>query len=206
MFGKVSISDPLSRASQLEAILYFKAQDVTVKELASVTDSSIQEVKSALKELQESLKDRGVSLVLQGNRAVLTSDARASKLIESMTNGEKEKELSKSALETLSIVSYKGPVSRPEIDYIRGVNSTYALRNLVLRGLIEKVKDGGATLYMPSIEALRFMGAESQEDLPHFEKLNTKADAVIKEEHTREEQESSTIFDESSDNPETQNE
>jgi segregation and condensation protein B len=93
--------------------------------------------------------------------------------------------LTKSSLETLSIVLYKNGVSRSEIDYIRGVNSSFILRNLIVRGLIEKItdpKDSRRLLYRPTFDALSFMGITSIEQLPNYSEVITQLQEVIKQE------------------------
>ena len=196
MFGNTPEKEPLTLRSKVEAILYYKAQEVSIKDLASITGASPKEVKVAVKDLQNSLQDRGLSVVQHGNKVALVTDERASEIITSFQKQEDQKPLSKSALETLSIVAYKGPIGRADIDYVRGVNSTYALRNLILRGLVQKVQDNGATRYSPTLEALRFMGVEDQGSLPHFDELNSAADGVIDEEKEIEKEKESTVFGE----------
>ena len=79
-------------------------------------------------------------------------------------------------METLSIVIYKNGVTRAEIDYIRGVNSSFTLRALSVRGLVEKTvdtKDNRRFVYKPSFELLSFMGVKSIENLPDYAEVNT---------------------------------
>jgi segregation and condensation protein B len=79
-------------------------------------------------------------------------------------------------LETLAIISYKGPMTRPEIDNIRGVNSSFIIRNLLIRGLIERdldVKKSNAYVYKISFELLRKLGLEKIEQLPGFQEYNS---------------------------------
>jgi segregation and condensation protein B len=106
-------------------------------------------------------------------------------IIESIRKEELVKDLSKASLDTLSIILYKNGVSRSEIDYIRGVNSSFIIRNLLVRGLIEKVideKDTRRNLYRPSFDALSYMGVTSVENLPNFENVRNELDNVLKQE------------------------
>jgi segregation and condensation protein B len=114
-----------------------------------------------------------------------------SKLIEDLQKEELNKELSKASLETLSIVLYKNGASRAEIDYIRGVNSSFTLRALSVRGLVEKmadIKDNRRYIYKPSFELLSFMGVTSIEELPDYTEVSSSLDVAAKnleEENTK---------------------
>ena len=110
-------------------------------------------------------------------------------LIEDLRKEELNKELSKAALETLSIILYKNGANRSVIDYIRGVNSSFTLRALSVRGLIEKItdpKDSRRYIYRPSFELLSYMGVKSVEELPDYGEIN-KSIEVSEEELEKEE-------------------
>ena len=88
-------------------------------------------------------------------------------------------------METLSIVLYKNGVSRSEIDYVRGVNSSFTLRALSVRGLVEKTidaKDSRRYIYRPSFELLSFMGIKNVEELPDYGEVNKELQIIIKNE------------------------
>jgi segregation and condensation protein B len=90
--------------------------------------------------------------------------------------------LTKAALETLAIVIYKGPLSRSEVDYIRGVHSSFSLRNLLVRGLIERVPhpdDSRVFLYRPSMNILTFFGVPRLEDMPEYAEIRKKLDEFL---------------------------
>jgi segregation and condensation protein B len=89
------------------------------------------------------------------------------------------KEIGKAGLETLAIILYNGPISRREVDYIRGVNSTFILRNLCVRGLVERepdLKDQRILRYKSSLSLLAHLGIKSVEELPEFEMLKNKTE------------------------------
>jgi segregation and condensation protein B len=97
--------------------------------------------------------------------------------IEQIAKDEMSKEIGKAGLETLAIVLYNGPISRREVDYIRGVNSTFILRNLCVRGLLEKeldIKDQRVFRYKSSLNLLAHLGLKKIEDLPEFEMFKNK--------------------------------
>ena len=93
-----------------------------------------------------------------------------------MKKEELSRELSKASLETLTIILYTDGVTRSEIDFIRGVNSSFILRNLSVRGLIEKsdAKEGRRNAYYPTLDTLAYMGVTRREELPDFDNLHTK--------------------------------
>lgn len=157
--------------SQIEAILYWKGETLMIKELSKMLGKTEQEIISALTELDLSLKNRGIRLVNNGDQVALGTASEAGKLIETLTKEETTKDLGKAGLETLSIILYRGPITRKEIDYIRGVNSTFIIRNLSIRGLVEKISDPKnlrSFLYKPTIDLLTLLGVENLEKLPEY--------------------------------------
>lgn len=102
---------------------------------------------------------------------MLATAPEVSGVIEKVRKEELSRDIGKAGIETLSVILYKGPVARSEIDYIRGVNSTFILRNLLIRGLIERIsnpKNQRSFLYKPTFELLSFLGISSIEELPKF--------------------------------------
>ena len=179
----------LSLASQIEALLFWKAEPVSIKKLASLLGKSEEEIKAALIFLRGALSERGITLIQLENEVTLGTAKEASELIESLTKEELTKDLGKAGLETLSIILYQGPISRAEIDYIRGVNSQFILRNLLVRGLIERIdnpKDQRSFLYKPTLQLLSFIGISKIEDIPEFEIV--KKDIENFKQHTNDEQ------------------
>jgi segregation and condensation protein B len=111
-------------------------------------------------------------LIEHDGEYTLGTNPESAKLIEAARTEELSKDLGKAGLETLAIVLYQGPIRRSDIDYIRGVNSNFILRNLLIRGLIERKpdpKDSRASVYLASMELLRFLGLSHVEDLKDFE-------------------------------------
>lgn len=160
--------------SQIEAILFWKAEPISIKKLATLLSKTEDEIKAALIFLRGALSERGITLIQLENEITLGTSKEASELIESLTKEELTKDLGKAGLETLSIILYQGPISRAEIDYIRGVNSQFILRNLLIRGLIERVdnpKDQRSFLYKPTLQLISFIGVSKIEDIPEFENV-----------------------------------
>jgi len=171
--------------SKIEGLLFYKGEEVEIKKLANLLSAREDEIEEALKKLELSLSERGIVLVHKDDSVVLGITGELSSLIESIRKDEITKELTKSSLEALSIVLYKNGVSRSEIDYIRGVNSSFILRNLLVRGLIEKIidlKDNRRFLYRPTFDTLSFMGITSINQLPNYEQVVAQLKEVIKQE------------------------
>jgi segregation and condensation protein B len=157
--------------NKLEAILLFKNEPVSFKELAKLLDTTPSEIKDAVTSLQELYKDRGMVLVVSDDEVSLGTNPSVSSLIEKIQKEELSRELGRAGLETLAIILYKGPVSRREIDYIRGVNSSFIIRNLLIRGLIERSESevGERSFsYKTTLELLKHLGLARREDLPEF--------------------------------------
>ncbi len=156
---------------KIEGLLFYKGESMTIKKIADILSVSVEDVDSACVALAEALSTRGVALVRNGDEVMMSVSKELSSIIESLRKDEITKELSKASLETLSIVLYKNGVTRSEIDYIRGVNSSFILRNLLVRGLVAKesdTKDTRRVLYKPTIETLSYMGVTKIEDLPDY--------------------------------------
>jgi len=170
----------LNLSAQLEAILFWKAEPVTFKKLADLLKVDQAAVKSTIQELEKSLQGRGLTLVQTDQEVMLGTAKEFSPLIEQLTKEELTRDLGKAGLETLSIVLYQGPISRADIDYIRGVNSQFILRNLLIRGLVERVdnpKDARSFLYKTTLDLLAHLGISKVEDLPEYEKVRADIEA-----------------------------
>lgn len=163
----------------IEAILFWKGEPMTIKDLSKSLSTMDTDIFAALKTLEGHLESRGIVLLRKVDKGgveevMLGTSPDAHAFIEKLTKEEFSKDLGKASLETLSIILYKGPVKRSEIDYVRGVNSTFILRNLLIRGLIEKKPapdDARASVYGPSFELLSHLGVTRVEELPNFNEV-----------------------------------
>lgn len=157
--------------SLIEAVLYFRGEPVSKKELGKILEISKDTLKEALDILRQKMEGRGVALIETDDDVSLGTAPEASELISQMAKEEISRDLGKAGLETLTIVAYKGPISRSAIDNIRGVNSSFILRNLLIRGLVERVADPNdqrAFLYKPTLDLLRYLGISSIDSLPEY--------------------------------------
>jgi len=156
--------------NKIESVLLFKNEPVSVLELGKWLDEKPEAIKSALANLLESYKDRGIVLVFDGESISLGTHPKLGALIENLQKEELSRELGRAGLETLAIILYKGPISRREIDHIRGVNSSFILRSLLIRGLIERVEGTERSYsYKATLKLLEYLGVSRREDLPRYE-------------------------------------
>jgi segregation and condensation protein B len=168
---------------KLEAILFFKGEPVSIDKLISILKVSKEELVEAVVSLNSKLADRGIVLMEKENELTLGTSPEFSDLISDLQKEELNKELSKASLETLSILLYKNGASRADIDYIRGVNSSFTLRALSIRGLVDKIidkKDSRRYIYKPSFELLSYLGVKSVEELPDFNEVNGSIETAVK--------------------------
>jgi segregation and condensation protein B len=170
----------MNLAAKIEAILFWKAEPVSIKKLASLLNVKVEEVKIGLTDLEKTLTGRGVTLVQTDEDVMLGTTKELSSLIEQLTKEELTRDLGKAGLETLSIVLYQGPISRADIDYIRGVNSQFILRALLIRGLVERIDnpaDARSYLYKTTLDLLSHLGIRKVSELPEYEQVRKDIEA-----------------------------
>lgn len=180
----------LTLDAKIEGVLFWKGEPVRVKKLSQILNAQENEVIASLEILRQKLETRGIVLVLKDDEVMLGTAPQMSAIIETLTKEELIKDLGKAGLETISIILYKGPISRAEIDYIRGVQSNFILRNLLVRGLIEKVSkpdDQRSFLYRPTFELLSYLGLSKTEDIPEYEKVKKEFEAISEQDSKEEE-------------------
>ena len=161
--------------SLVESLLFVADRPITIENLATALQAEVEDVESALQTLQTEYQERGIRVQRKGDRIQMVSAPEAGPTIEQFLGLEISGRLSAAALETLSIVAYRQPVTRAQVEAIRGVNADSVLRSLVRRGLLEEVGRaetvGRPILYGTTFEFLQQFGLQSLQDLPHWEKL-----------------------------------
>lgn len=171
----------ISLEQQIEAILYFRGEAVSLKKLAEYTSQSEEEVSLAVDQLELKLGGRGIIVVRTNDEVMLGTSPEASEVIEKITKEELSRDLGKAGLETLSIILYKGSANKREIDYIRGVNSGFILRNLLIRGLVSRDEKKGERgfVYSPTTDLLSYMGIGSIAGLPEYESVKKELNIFL---------------------------
>lgn len=170
-------NNTLSLSARLEALLFVASGAVTVAQLAGALGLSTDEISAGLEELESETKripaGRGLRLQRHHGRVQLTTAAEAALDVENFLGLDATSRLSRAALETLAIVAYQEPVTRPQIDAVRGVNSDGVLKSLLGKGLIQEVgradAPGRPILYSTTAEFLQHFGLSSLSELPPLE-------------------------------------
>ncbi len=164
----------MSLENNIEAVLFYKTEPYGFDALAGFFDVSVEEIREALAKLAERLEAGGLRLIMTDTTVQLATAPEQSELIEKLRKDELSQDIGKAGAETLSIILYRGPLSRAEIDRIRGVNSTFILRNLLVRGLIERrdnPNDSRSFTYAGTTELFSHLGITKREELPDFESV-----------------------------------
>jgi len=162
----------------IESLLFASGEPVKIAKLAKICAVNEEEVEGAVSLLGEDYaKGRGLALARIADAVQLVTNSANANYVSELMKSDIAENLSQASLEVLSIVAYRGPITRAEIEEIRGVNCTFTLRALAIRGLIDKIeniKDNRRYLYSVSFDFLKKMGLESVEKLPDWERLNKK--------------------------------
>jgi segregation and condensation protein B len=168
-----SDSEPLRLTAIVESLLFVADAPVPVSQLAEAAECAPRDIETTLQSLAEDYATRGLRLQRKGNRVQLVSVPEAAPYIERFLGLSLSGRLSAAAIETLAIIAYKQPVTRPEIETIRGVNSDGVLRTLMSKGLIEEVGRletvGHPVLFATTFEFLQYFGLDSLDALPPLE-------------------------------------
>jgi len=165
----------LSLAARVESLLFVADGPVSVSRLAAALDATPGQIEWALADLEATYDKRGLRLQRAGNRVQFITAPGAASFIERFLGLEARGRLSRAALETLAIITYRQPITRPEIEAIRGIGSDSVLRTLLSAGLIEEVRRaptvGRPILYGTTFEFLQHFGLRSMDELPPLESL-----------------------------------
>lgn len=167
----------------IEGLLFLSGEDgLTLTEISKIIEKDEEEVKLLIKELYNdySNTDRGIQIEFLGNHFKLTTKKEHKDYYKKLTFEEENSPLSNSALEVLAIIAYNSPITRVNIDNIRGVNSSYAVRKLLIKGLIEEVgrsdAPGRPRLYNVTPKFLDYFGLGSIDELPKLESPESNDD------------------------------
>ncbi|EKE11907.1 MAG: segregation and condensation protein B [uncultured bacterium] len=171
--------------SIIESILFVSGEAVSVSKIAKIIGITAEEVEIAVASLREEYgKDKGMIIIRKEQEIQMATNPENASVIDQLIKSEIQENLSKAALEVLAIISYRGPITRVEIEAIRGVNCSFTVRSLMMRGLLERIenpKDNRGYLYKISFDFLRKLGVDSIEKLPDYEMLSKdeRIDSII---------------------------
>ena len=170
----------MSAKSEIESLLFVSSRPLTVKRLAEATGRDKKEVQEALEALladYDARAEPGFVVLRNGDEVQLATGPDHAELVRNFLKDETFGELTRPALETLTIVGYRGPLTKAELEQIRGVNCSLILRNLMIRGLVEsegKADDPASpATYRVTFDFLRYLGIRQTNELPDFEVLSS---------------------------------
>lgn len=163
-------------ASEIESLLFTANRPLSLSKLMQTLGREKEEVEEALQQLKEKYdqENQGIKLMRLGNKFELVSNPTNAKAVRKFLKDELTGELTRPSLETLTIISYRGPITKGELEIIRGVNCSLIIRNLLIRGLIEaeENKKDGLTYYQITFDFMRYLGISDVKELPEYEKLS----------------------------------
>jgi len=192
-------------SAKLEALLFFFGEPIELTTIARMLGISLEECEAVVSHYEQTLissNERGLIVLRKGSSIQLATKPELKEIGEAIVKDEFRESLTPAALETLALVSYLGPVTRATVDYIRGVNSSYSIRNLSMRGLGDRGEEKGASFrYAPTQEFLKHIGISNIKMLPEYDRYHTLLETFARTmEETpvleKEEKVSETPFDE----------
>ncbi len=171
--------------SIIESLLFAKGKSISIIQLAKNIGVSKKKTAEVVGNIVDEYikRDGGLTIIQKDDRIQMVSAPKNASYVNKMLGEYTKAKLSRVALETLSIIAYRGPITKLEIEAIRGVNCSFVLRNLLLRGLIVKKRTGDKNcLYEISFNFLKEMGIRSIKELPNYEKLSkdNRVETIIK--------------------------
>ncbi len=171
----------------VEALLFVSNRPLDVRELAALCQCSRSDVEQALSELAQQYANsrRGIMLVRSGTKSQFSTSPSVQDAVRTFVRQETVGDLTRPQLETLTIIAYRGPLAKEDIEDIRGVNCSVVLRNLLMRGLVEEKTSGYQKVYEVSVAFLRHLGIASAADLPDYDRLQADEPAENSEHNSQ---------------------
>src|SRR3989338_4102238 len=172
-------------SAKIEALLFSEGGSLPKKKIAQLLDVSLAHVDEALPKLRARLETGGLTFVVSDTEAALVVAAPVAPAVQKALERELGREIGDAGLEVIAIVLYRGPSTRSQIDYIRGVNTSSTIRTLTSRGLLERAanpNDAREYLYRPTVELLSHLGIRDAHELPEYAKIASEL-AAFEESH-----------------------
>ncbi len=164
-----------SLGGQLESILFVAAKPLRFRALSKLLEVDQKSIEETLFNLEKEYKNanRGIQIVFSEDEVQFVSSEANATIVKKFLKEEVSGELTRPSIETLTIIAYRGPITKTEIEKIRGVNSSLILRNLLLRGLIAESTEGDVEpRFWVTIEFLKYLGVGSVKELPDYNTLS----------------------------------
>ncbi len=168
---------PLSLADRIEALLFTEGGSLTYKKLSQLLSCTEEELQAGVTELANKRAGSGIAVVKTDTEVALTVAPAAAETIEKAFEKEIGREIGDAGLEVLAVILYRGPSTRSQIDYIRGVNTSSTIRTLAARGLLERIpnpSDAREYLYRATSELIAYLGVTEATNLPDYVKITSE--------------------------------
>ncbi|MCX6796913.1 MAG: SMC-Scp complex subunit ScpB [Candidatus Doudnabacteria bacterium] len=199
--------EPKHLTSVLESLLFVANKPIKAKDLAALLETDESAVLLSLEDIKKKREETGIVLLENNGEYQFATNPANSTQVKNLLNAELREKLTDATVEVLAIIAYRQPISKAEIEAIRGVNSQYSIRNLLMRGIVEKIpnpNDLRSFYYKTTTEFLQHLGLTSIKDLPSFEQLVSQIKLPETPQLQNDKQETSTAEKNSADNnPET---
>lgn len=180
--------------SNIESLLFIANRPIDKKEIAKNMDQKVNDLEAIFKELVEEYKepDRGINIINNGESLQMVTNPQNSEYVQKFLKTEVCQELTPASLETLSIIAYRGPLAKTDLEKIRGINCSIILRHLLIKGLItekivnkniakddnlqkdEEQIDYDNNIYSVSLDFIKHLGINDVQELPDYERLNNR--------------------------------
>jgi len=164
----------LSLPHTLQALLFAAGEPMPKKRVLALLEIPAEMLDAAVADLRDELSATGLSLIEANDELELRTSPDASAVVEKLRQSELSRDLGKAGLEALAIILYQDGATRGDVDWVRGVNSTAAIRSLLMRGLVERstdMTDKRRARYTATVDALAHLGISRKEDLPNYAEL-----------------------------------
>lgn len=176
------VEHELDVAKLLEGLLFAAPEPITAHHLATIAGLTFEQIEQGLSTLESELSERGIRLQRHGHKYQLTTAPELTNHIEELLGLDATQKLSRAALETLAIIAYQQPITRPGVDSIRGVNSDGVMKSLLSKGLVQEVGrtegPGRPILFGTTPEFLQHFGLSAVDELPPLETKTEPADSL----------------------------
>ncbi len=174
---------PIALDARIEALLFVAPGAVTLAQLAAALELPAPEVEKGLLALETRYQGSGLRLQRHQGRLQLTTAPETAALVERFLGLDASNRLSRAALETLAIIAYQQPITRPEIDAVRGVNSDGVMKSLLSKGLVQEVgraeRAGRPILYATTADFLQHFGLNSLTELPALQPIAAESGELV---------------------------
>ena len=168
---------------QIEALLFYKASPLNKISLMKSLDCTEDDFHDALETIRKRQASSALRILESESDIQMVTAPEVSDFISNQQKEETKGDIGKAGAETLAIILYREPVSRAEIDRIRGVNSSFILRNLMIRGLVERKARKGSQVYSITPQLLQHLGVEQKYDLSRYAEFMNSIEAFEHNQH-----------------------